>query len=199
MPNTNSPFGLLPIGVQIGATPSFQINRIMIPTTTGVCARGDGLQRLATGFMSPVVAAAVGAISWSGIVWGFKFLSAALGRTVVTQYYPGSGSATGDVELSYIPLGSSWPSVRIKAQATGTPFTRAMVGANMDITYTAPSAILRGGSSQVAIAAVDASTLTLPWRLVQLWSDIARDGGVDDTASFNWGVFEFNNAGIIGI
>jgi hypothetical protein len=200
MPNFNAAFGLLPLGVQDNTTPSFQLNRIFLPNTIVACARGDGLQKLATGYMGPVVAAAVTAIQWSGIIWGFEFLSSAIGRRIVTQYYPGSG-ATGDVEVLYVPIGVSYPSVKLVAQATGTPFTRAMVNANMDITYVAPSATIRGGSSQVSVAAVDAATATLPLRLVSLYSDIAPNSpyGVDNASNFNWGVFEFNNSGTVGI
>lgn len=194
MANTDAAFGLLPLGIQNNATPSFQLSRVTVPNTTGVGARGDGLQKLATGYMSPVAAAGVTALNWSGIIWGFEYLNASLGRRIVTQYWPGSG-ATGDVEILYVPLGSSWPSVRIVAQATGTPFTRAMIGANMDITYVAPSSVKRGGSSLVSIAATDAGAATLPWRFVDFYSSIAAPGqpGTDDTSNYNWGIFEFNN------
>jgi hypothetical protein len=197
MPNVNSPFGLIPLGIQNNTTPSFGLQRAVFPNTTGVCARGDGLRKQTTGFLEPVTGA-VAATQWAGIAWGFEFLSIALGRRIVTQYYPGSGNATGDVEVLYVPLGSSWVAPRVRAQAAGTPFTRAMIGANMEIAYTAPSATLRGGSSQVAITAADATTAGLPWRLVDLWSSVSRDGGVDDTSNFNWGIFEFNTAGILG-
>jgi hypothetical protein len=201
MANNNAPFGLLPLGVENNATPSFQLNRMFVPNTIAACARGDGLQKAATGYLAPVVAAGVTAIQWGGIVWGFEYLNASLGRRIVTQYYPGSG-ATGDVELIYVPIGVAWPSARIVAQAAASGiFTRAMVGANMDIAYTAPSATIRGGSSLVAITAADAVTATLPWRLIGLYSDFNPNNpyGVDNASANNWGVFEFNNTGTVGI
>lgn len=191
MANANSPFGILPIGVQNNATPSFQTSRTLVPNTTGVMGRGDGLQKAASGLLTPIVAAGVTALQWAGIFWSCKYQSAQTLRTVNAQYYPGSGSAIGNVEVYYVPIGTAWPALRVRAQAAGTPFTAAMINSNMDITYVAPSATLRGGSSQVSIAATDGAGSTLPWRLVDLWTTIARDGAQDDTSSFNWGVFEF--------
>lgn len=201
MANFNAPFGLLPMGVENNTTPSFALSRIFVPNTIAACARGDGLQKAATGYLAPVTASGVTAIQWAGIVWGFEYLSAAIGRRIVTQYYPGSG-ATGDVELIYVPLGVAWPSVRLVAQAAASGiFTRAMVNANMDIAYTAPSATIRGGSSQVAVTAADATTATLPLRLIGLYSDFNPNSpyGVDNAAANNWGVFEYNNSGTVGI
>lgn len=193
MANSNAPFGLLPLGVQNNATPSMQLSRgLFVSTNTQACGRGDGVQILSTGYLSAVTGA-VAASQWRGIAWGFEYLNSALGRRVVTQYWPGGGN-TGDIEVLYVPL-MGYPPVQIVAQAASSPFTRAMIGTNMEIAHTAPSATLRGGSSLVAITAADGTTTaTLPWRLVDLWSQRASAGqpGTDDTGNYNWGVFEFN-------
>jgi hypothetical protein len=193
MANSNSPFGLLPRGIQNNATPSFQLSRGVFADNNAVaCARGDGVQQLTSGYLSAVAATGVAASQWRGIAWGFEYLSTALGRRIVTQYWPGSGN-TGEVEVLYVPL-MGFPPVQIIAQAEGTPFTRAMIGGNMEIAYTAPSATLRGGSSRVSVTASAAATPTLPLRLVDLWSSVAPTGapGADDTTNYNWGIFEFN-------
>jgi hypothetical protein len=199
MANTNSPFGLSVRGVQNNATPSFQLERAQFAAdNTQVCGRGDGLQALTTGYLSAITGVVVAA-KWVGIAMGFEYLNTAVNRRVVTPYWPGGGNS-GVINVLYVPL-NIYPSVQIVAQAAGTPFTRAMIGNNMEIAYTAPSASLRGGSSLVAITASDsAGAATLPWRLKALWSSVTPSGqpGTDDTGSYNWGIFEFNTASLQG-
>jgi hypothetical protein len=193
MANSNAPFGLLPIGVQNGGTPAYELVRGTFVSTNNVaCARGDGLQQLTTGYLSAVAGTGVAASQWRGIFWGCEYFSTAMGRRIVSQYWPGSGNS-GDIEVLYVPL-MGYPPVKIVAQAASSPFTRAMIGGNMEIAHTAPSATLRGGSSQVAVTASAATTATLPLRLIDLWSSVAKAGqpGTDDTGNYNWGIFEFN-------
>jgi hypothetical protein len=192
MANSNSPFGLLPLAIQNNATPSMALARgLFAANNTQVCARGDGLAQLTDGYLSAITGAVV-ASQWRGIAWGFEYLSVSQRRRVVTQYWPG-GDNSGVIEVLYVPL-MGYPPVQIVAQAASTAFSRAMIGGNMEIAYTAPSATLRGGSSLVAITASAATTATLPWRLIDLWSQRAPSGqpGTDDTGQYNWGVFEFN-------
>jgi len=199
MANSNAPFGLNPVVIQNNATPSMTLSRgIFASNNTQVCARGDGIQQLTDGYLSAVTGA-VAQNLWKGIAWGFEYLSVSQRKRVVTQYWPG-GDNSGVVEVLYVPL-EGFPPVQIVAQAASSPFTRAMIGGNMEIAYTAPSSVLRGGSSLVAITASAATTATLPWRLVDLWSSRASAGqpGTDDTGNYNWGIFEFNAAGLLGL
>jgi len=199
MANTNSPFGFNPIQIQNNATPSMVLQRgLFVSTNTQVCARGDGLEQLTSGYLSAVTGA-VAQNLWKGIAWGFEYLSVSQRRRVVTQYWPG-GDNTGDIEVLYVPL-EGFPPVQIVAQAASSPFTRAMIGGNMEIAYTAPSVTIGGGRSQCAITASAATTATLPWRLIDLWSKRAPTwpNGTDDTSNYNWGVFEFNAAGLAGL
>lgn len=192
MANNNAPFGFNPVVIQNNATPSMALQRgVFASNNTQVCARGDGLQQLTDGYLSAITGAVV-ASQWRGIAWGFEYLSTALGRRVVTQYWPGGGNS-GVVEVLYVPL-MGYPPVQIVAQAASTAFSRAMIGGNMEIAYTAPSATIRGGSSLCAITASAATTATLPWRLIDFWSSRAPAGspGTDDASQYNWGVFEFN-------
>ena len=93
------------------------------------------------------------------------------------------------------------PAMRIVAQATSTKFTRAMVYGNFEIDYVAPTAYTGRGKSNVTISsATIATTATLPFRLIDLWSSVAATGqpGADDS-DYNWGIFEFNSAQSTGI
>jgi hypothetical protein len=201
MANFNAPYGLNPFGVQLNGTPSFGLEKgTFVSTNTQACGRGDGLQQLTTGYLSAVAAAGVVQSLWRGIFIGCEYFSTAANRRVVSQYWPGGGNL-GDIDVLYVPL-LNYPSPRIVAQAAGSGiFTRAMIGGNMEIAYTAPSASVRGGSSLVAVTATAATTATLPLRLVDLWSSVARPGtpGTDDTSANNWGIFEFNAAGLLGL
>jgi hypothetical protein len=193
MANSNAPYGLNPVVIQNNATPSMALQRgVFAANNTQVCARGDGLQLLSTGYLSAVTGA-VAASQWRGIAWSFEYLSISQRRRVVVPYWPG-GDNSGVVEVLYVPL-MGFPPVQIVAQAASSPFTRAMIGTNMEIAYTAPSAVIRGGSSLVAVTAADGTTTaTLPLRLIDLWSSRAALGtpGTDDASNYNWGVFEFN-------
>lgn len=200
MANNNAPFGFQPVVIQNNATPSMALSRgVFASNNTQVCARGDGVQQLTSGFLSAVIGTGILANIWKGIAWGFEYFSISQRRRVVTQYWPG-GDNSGVIEVLYVPL-EGFPPAQVVAQAASSPFTRAMIGNNMEIAYTAPSSVIRGGSSLAAITASDsAGAAGLPWRLVDLWSSRASVGqpGTDDASNYNWGVFEFNAAAIQG-
>ncbi len=205
MANTNAPFGLLPLGVQNGGTPSFELKQgqFALDNTTP-CTRGDGLVQLSTGYLSKATAAdaATGqaVANWRGIFWGCQYLSAAFGRTITTQYWPGADNSSQLVQVFYIPL-NLYPAVQIVAQSDGTPFTRTMIGNQFYITTAAPTLFGAWARSNTTIAMASVNTTaTLPWRLSALWSSIAQSGtpGTDDTTNYNWGVLEFNGAGQAG-
>lgn len=200
MANTNAPFGLNPLGVQNGATPSFNLVKgLFASNNTQVCARGDGLTQATSGYLSAVTGV-IAASLWAGIFWGCEYLSAALGKRIVTTYWPGGDNSSQEVEVLYVPL-QGYPPLQIVAQAASSSFTRAMVGNNMEIAYTAPTAYTGRGKSNVAITASDsAGGATLPFQLINLWSQVAQTGqpGADDATDYNWGVFRFNNTGQTG-
>lgn len=201
MANTNAPFGLNPFGQQNGATPNFNLAKALFASNnTQVCARGDGLQFLTSGYVSAITGTGVAVSQWAGIFWGCEYLSAALGRRVVSTYWPGGDNSSQEVEVLYVPFENN-PAVRIVAQATSTKFTRAMVYGNFDINYVAPTAYTGRGKSNVTIASSTINTTpTLPFRLVDLWSSYAATGqpGADDS-DYNWGIFEFNSAQSTGL
>ena len=201
MANTNAPFGLNPLGAQNNATPSFAlVEGLFASNNTQVCARGDGVARDANGYLTAVTGA-IAVSQWAGIFWGCEYLSAAQGKRVVSTYWPGGDNSSQVVQVLYVPL-VQYPAVQIVAQATSTAFSRAMINGNFEIDYVAPTAYTGRGKSNVTISsATIATTATLPFRLVKLWSDVAAAGqpGTDDSSSYNWGVFEFNAAQTTGL
>lgn len=207
MANVNSPFGARLLQRQNDATPSFGLGMDPIKIAPGnavKAARGDGLQRLATGYVSAVAAAAVPASQWVGIFWGCQYLSASQGKRIVSPFWNGA-DAIGDVDVAYIPL-SGTPNARFVIQSSAGPLTFADIGQNYDIAYVAPTIYGSWAKSGMTLAAAGATTATLPFRLVGLWSQYAGrravsagQPGTDDTTTFNWGVVEFNGEQETGI
>jgi hypothetical protein len=199
MANTNSPFGLRLLGRQNDTTPAFGLGadplKIASNNTTKI-ARGDALQRLTTGYVTAVGAAAVVASQWVGVFMGCQYLSISQGKRVVSPFWPG-GDATGDVDVSYLPL-SGYPDARFVIQATSTNFVFEDIGENCDIAYTAPTIYGSWGKSGLTL---DKSTInvtaTLPFRIMGLWSqyqgrNMAGQPGTDNASNYNWVVVEFN-------
>lgn len=197
MANTNAPFGFRQLGLnQSPTTPSFSFGRPRkFAANNGiVCARGDGLQQLATGYIAPVAAAAVPRSQWIGIFMGCEYLSLATGRKIESTYWPGNDS-NGDVTVFFAPLIGQTPSLWL-AQTTLTPVAFADIGANVDITYTAPVAYSGSGKSRTTIDIGSVGTSAdLPWHIEGLYSEQSAPGqpGTDDTTSYNWVVVSFNS------
>jgi hypothetical protein len=203
MANTNAPFGLRLLQRQNDATPSFGLGMDPLKiaaANTNKIAKGDGLARLATGYVDRIGAAGTAASQWVGVFWGCSYLSTSQGKRVVSPYWPG-GDTTTDVDVIYIPL-MGVPNARFVIQATSTAIAFADIGQNYDIAYAAPTVFGSWARSNTTLATTGATTATLPFRLVGLWSQYQRQSGqpgTDNTTSFNWGVVEFNGNQETGI
>lgn len=204
MANTNLPFGLLPLGVNAAAsgTPSFSlISKKLASNNTVVAAKGDGMQLLATGYVSTVAAAGVAVSQWAGIFWGCEYLSVSQGKRVVSPYWPG-GDNSGEVDVLLIPLTGSGAPQQFYGQAFSTNFVFEDIGENVDIAYAAPTVIGATARSNTTLAqSTLATTAALPWRIQNLWSAVSPNdrNGVDNASSYNWIVVSFNGEQATGI
>ena len=203
MANTNAPFGLRWLGLNNApATPSFSLKAAKIAQAdTQAAYRGDLLYRLTTGYVRPVVAAGATSVAslGAGVFWGCEYLSAAIGRRVVSTYWPG-GDAVGDVDVLMIPLIGATPQLFV-AQATSTPFAFEDIGENVDIGYQAGVAYSGYSKSGLTIAQSTLGTAaTLPFVVEGLWSDYSAPNqpGTDDASSYNWVVVSFNSQDHLG-
>lgn len=202
MANTNAPFGLRWLGFNGGsAAPTFGLIPGKFASNLSTKAyKGDGIQQLATGYQSPIVAAAVPASQWIGVFSECQYLSSAVGRRVVTQYFPG-GDTSAEVDTIYVPLAGNPPQLFV-AQTTLTPAAFADIGATVDIAYQA--GVAYSGSAKSGLT-IDMSTKgtsnTLPFRIVNLWSALSAPGapGTDDASSYNWVVVRFNSEAETGL
>ncbi len=196
MANTNAPFGLRWLGFSGGsAAPTFGlIQRKIISSSTQPAARGDLMYQNTDGYVVAVTAAGTAASQCVGVFWGCEYLSNALGRRIVSQYWPG-GDTSQDVQVLLVPLISTPPQL-FYAQTTSTAITFADIGRNVDIGYAAPVSYGASAKSQLSIAASTLNTtVTLPFRVQGLYSSISAPGipGTDDTSSYNWVIVSFNS------
>jgi hypothetical protein len=201
MANTNSPFGLRPLGIYGAAQPTFQLQAWKVAAgNTHAFYRGDPLIRLNTGYTDYWVNGQP-ASYLVGVFWGAKYLSTALGRTTQNTFWPGNDSTT-DGTVYVIPCDSfPNPLFVIQANSAVTPITLANVGQNADIVLGTGS--IKGGSLGISGATLGtpANTATLPFRIVGLWSDYAPAGapGTDNTSPYNLAVVTPNTAQMTGI
>lgn len=205
MANTNAPFGLRLLGRQNDATPSFGLGadplKIASNNTTKI-AKGDILLQLTTGYVTAAVAAlsTTGRDQAVGVFWGCSYLSVAQGKRVVSPYWPG-GDASGDVDVQYIPL-QGYPNARFVVQTLLTSLAFEDIGENIDIAYAAPTIYGSWAKSNVTLAqATLGTTVTLPFRVVGLWSQYQRatgQPGTDNASNYNWAVVEWNGNNALG-
>lgn len=196
MANTNAPFGLRWMGFNGGsAAPTFALlQRKIISSSNQAAARGDGMSQATNGYVAAITAAGTAASQWVGVFWGCEYLSNALGRRIVSTYWPG-GDTSYDVDVLLVPLSGNAPQL-FYAQTTSTPIAFTDIGRNVDIGYAAPLTYGGGARSRLSIAASTLeTTVTLPFRVQGLWSQYAAPGtpGTDDASNYNWVVVSFNS------
>ena len=200
MANTNFPFGFKPLGLGGDVTPSYGLRtaKIAYGNTTAIY-RGDPIVRLATGYVDQWSAAVdVGLLV--GIFWGAKYASTSLGRTTQNTFWPGN-DATTDATCYYYPIQGN-PAPLFLAQVNAGPAVFADIGANFSPDIGTGSI---KGTYGLSGATIDYSTIattnTLEFKLVGLWSDYAPSGtpGTDNTAAYNLVVVQGNSFSSVGI
>lgn len=203
MANTNSPFGLLPLGLfGSPSTPSFPlIERKIAQANTNVIAKGDPCIDLNTGYIDRVSGTPVtsAASLYVGVFWGCEYLSVSQGRKVWSQYWPGSDAAA-DVTAQLIPLMGVTPGLFV-IQALATPVAFADIGRNGQFSYAAPTSAGLYRKSGVTLDTTTNTTNTWPLRIVGLLSQYSAAGapGTDDDSDYNIAVVSFNSFQVTGL
>lgn len=199
MANTNAPFGFKMLGNSGGASPNFEhrVFKVASNNTTAIYYQ-DPVKLLNTGYIAQWTAGT--AVSQlAGIFVGCKYYNTAVGRVVNSPYWPGA-NASGDVEAYVMPCLFSAGAPQFVVQGSGTAFTLADVGQNIDVAIGTGSALGGCFSGATVDYATLATTATLPFRIMRLWSDIAASGSPGtEASSYNWVVVAANNTGSTGI
>jgi hypothetical protein len=202
--NIFSPFGFRYHGLYGDQAPptSGLIQMKITAGNTNVFGEGDPLKFLATGYVD-AFSNATTATLLAGVFKSVEYYSTAFGRRVWSNYWPGSGVA-GDALVSVIPCQGSIAPRFLVSSSGATAVTMGNVGYNTDILSGTQTGTYSGGfyksTCSIDTVANFAVTNTKPWRIVQLYSDIAPHGanGADNSA-YNWVLVEPNNSIITGI
>ena len=204
MANTQSPFGFTQVGTASGP-PNFARAGSGSPykiksTFTTAIFFGDPVRMWVSGDSATSAAGYItpwlngdGAGSalkiLVGIFLGCEYLSASQKKTVWNNYYPGS-DASGDVS-AYV---CDDPNSQWMVQAGATPIDYTPIGANVDVSSTASSSLgstITGISGQAV--ATPTTTVTLPFKVVNIVVSPSGVNGRDDTTGYNNVIVAFNN------
>ncbi len=188
MANTFAPFGFAQYR-GTGSAPTYeQVPRTIALTASAIYA-GDPVTTQSDGTVAQSVA---GTTQIAGIFVGCKYLSAALGRTVWSPFWPGSGAAAANsVPEAYI-INDPNAQFQVQSGNAGTPVAQTDVGANINFAIGTGNAIT-GVSGAYANQATIATTATLPFRIVGLITNPPGGPGTDSSSNGNWIVVAFNN------
>jgi hypothetical protein len=182
--NPNTPFGFQELGWNRGgpAVTGATVERKIAAGYNTAIGRGDVVQSLSTGYISRGAAGVAGS-NTAGIFIGCKYLSTSAKRMVFAQSWP-TGDHAYDGVAFIVPI-QGVPGKLFKVQTLLTAITLADIGANVDID--AGTVNSQGFSTMTVSAATLASTQTLPFRVVDLYSSIVPYGvpGTDNTSNYN--------------
>jgi len=188
MANTFAPFGFSQYAGN-GSAPTYEQVERQIATTAGAIYSGDPVTSQSDG---TIAQSAPGTTQIAGIFLGCEYLSAAIGRTVWSSYWPGSGSAvSGSTVKAYIV---NDPNAKFVCQSgnAGSAVTLANVGNNINFAIGTGNT-LTGRSGAYANQATINTTATLPFRIVDLITTPPGANGTDTASNGNWIVVAFNN------
>lgn len=195
MANTFAPFGFQHIGTKSGDSPSFSqsIRRIASGNATAIYT-GDPVMPVVGTANGYITQAAPGTTRIDGIFWGCTYNSVVQKRRVWSSYWPGS-DATGDV-IAYI---IDSPSATFQVQGNSTTF-------NITGTTSAWTSSPIGQYAQFAIGTGStatglsgaylnslATTVTLPFIVLDLVTAPPGANGTDPTSASNFVIVGFNN------
>ena len=212
MANVLTPFGFQHVGYMEGVTPSygFRKRRIALGNTNPIF-HGDPVVSLSTGYIAQASSITV---QVAGVFESCEYVSVSQQRKIRSWYWPGS-DAQFDVDCYIIDAAGAY----FKAQANGIPILLTSVGNNVGFFIatggsTAPVAGSGQGNTvnQISGSLLDsantnggqpATTATLPFRIVRLFSDDMVVGnpalggtqfnGADQNTNFNMAIVTFNN------
>jgi hypothetical protein len=201
MSNTNAPFGFRWLGMALGGPASSMAlvpRKIAFDNSTPIY-RGDTVIDLGTGYVGQGTTGVAGS-NTIGIFWGVEYLSTSAGRNVFSTYWPAADHAY-DGNALIIPIAGVPPQLFL-VQATSTNFTIADIGSNYEIVVGTGSVAGGYGKSGMTLSqSTHATTATLPFRCVGLYSSIAPSGapGTDDTSNYNLVLAQSNPFNSVGI
>lgn len=206
MANTQAYFGFTQYQGGAGGAPTFaqSVRRIAASNSTAIYT-GDPVMPVVSTANGYITQAAPGTTTLAGIFVGCKYLNTSLGRTVWSNYWPGSG-ATGDVEAYVIDDPNSRFIVQTSTTSfpiTGTASTQTSGVQGQYAQFSIGTGNTSTGRSGAYLSSVG-TTVTFPFIIVDY--QVGFQNGGDPTSQycnvivgFNNEIFRSNGAGPTGI
>jgi hypothetical protein len=193
MANTQAYFGFTQYQGGAGGAPTMaqSVRRIASGNSTAIYT-GDPVMPVVSTANGYITQASPGSTTLAGIFVGCKYLNTSLGRTVWSNYWPGSG-ATGDVEAYVIDD----PNARFIVQTstssfpmtgTATSMTSGVIGQYAQFSIGTGNTL--SGRSGAYLSSL-ATTVTFPFLIVDY--QIGVQNGGDPTTQYCNVIVGFNN------
>ena len=206
MANTQAYFGFTQYQGGAGGAPTFaqSVRRIASSNNTAIYT-GDPVMPVIGSANGYITQASPGTTTLAGIFVGCKYLNTSLGRTVWSNYWPGSG-ATGDVEAYVIDD----PNARfiVQTSTSAFPITGTLTNQTSGVQgqyaqFSIGTGNTSNGRSGAYLSSVG-TTATFPFIIVDY--QVGVQNGGDPTSQycnvivgFNNEIFRSNGAGPTGI
>lgn len=174
MANTNVAFGLRPVGVNgQGANTTGVTEYRIASNNTNAIYQGSPVIPLSTGFVDIVGNANGGTVSLLGVFWGCEYVSSTTGKTVWSNYWPGSGAdSTFPVKAYVYDNPNQTYVIAADASLTDAATAQGHVFANANFaTATSGSAISGISSGKLAVSTI-ATTAALQLRIIGIQNDV---------------------------
>ena len=174
MANTNVAFGLRPVGVNgQGANTTGVTEYRIASNNTNPIYQGSPVIPLSTGFIDIVGNANGGTVSLLGVFWGCEYVSSTTGKTVWSNYWPGSGAdSTYPVKAYVYDNPNQTYVIAADASLTDAATAQGHVFANANFaTATSGSAISGISSGKLAVSTI-ATTAALQLRIIGIQNDV---------------------------
>lgn len=195
MANQNAPFGFRQYA-GTGSAPTYEMVTFGnggIDYNATAIYYGDPVVRAGTGDGTLIRAAGSAAgstVTMAGIFYGCKYLSAAIGRTVWSNYWPGGSPVASTAQSTIEAYVVNDPNAQFLAQSDSTGVTQANAGSNVD--FNIGTGTVANGLSGAFIIHTPATASAYPFRFISL---VLSPPGAPGTASgaYNLAVYAFNN------
>lgn len=186
MANSNAPLGFRHAGNVGGGAPTYQIQpeAQIAYNDTNALYTGDPVTLLSTGYITRATA---GTTPVYGIFMGCEYLNPSTNQIQFSKYWPGVAIASTSAVKAIVV---NDPNAEFLVQATSTNIGRGDIGANVQFTYTAGSALT--GMSACTVDSPN-TTSTLPFRVTRILTS-SPYVGYDPTGTYNWVFVTFNNS-----
>jgi len=192
MANTQAYFGFTQYQGGAGGAPTFAQSVRRIASSSGAIYTGDPVMPAVSSANGYIVQASPGTTTLAGIFVGCKYLNTSLGRTVWSNYWPGSG-ATGDVEAYVIDDPNSRFIVQTSTTSfpiTGTASTQTSGVQGQYAQFSIGTGNTSTGRSGAYLSSVG-TTVTFPFVVIDY--QIGVQNGGDPTSQYCNVIVGFNN------